>query len=42
MEDVKVAVPARAPWHFWLMVIALVAYLGWRAVEGVIWALGAL
>lgn len=23
----------RAPWHFKLMVVALVAYLGWRFVE---------
>jgi hypothetical protein len=23
----------RAPWHFKLMVVALVAYLGWRVVE---------
>jgi hypothetical protein len=23
----------RAPWHFKLLVVALVAYLGWRVVE---------
>ena len=23
----------RAPWHFKLMVVALIAYLGWRFVE---------
>jgi type VI protein secretion system component VasF len=23
----------KAPWHFKLMVVALVAYLGWRVVE---------
>ena len=40
MEDVKVAAPVRAPWHFWVMVIALVAYLGWRAIEGVLWIFG--
>ena len=28
----------RAPWHFWVLVVALVAYLGWRLVEVVIWA----
>jgi hypothetical protein len=29
--------PTKAPWHFWLMVVALVGYLGWRLVEGIIW-----
>lgn len=23
----------KAPWHFKLMVVALIAYLGWRVVE---------
>lgn len=27
---------AKAPWHFKLMVAALVAYLGWRVVELVV------
>ena len=31
-EDTKV------PWHFKLMLVALVLYLGWRAVQTVIWA----
>jgi hypothetical protein len=31
---------ARAPWHFWILVVALVVYLGWRAIEGVQWLLG--
>lgn len=42
MDDVKAAVGAKPPWHFWLMVVALVAYLGWRAVEAVLWAVGAV
>jgi len=25
------------PWHFWIVVAALVAYLGWRLIEGVGW-----
>jgi hypothetical protein len=29
----------RAPWHFKLLVVAIVLYLGWRAVEGVGWLL---
>jgi len=24
-----------APWHFWLVVIALALYLGWRLIQGV-------
>ncbi|MCB0970904.1 MAG: hypothetical protein KDA97_05210 [Acidimicrobiales bacterium] len=28
----------KAPWHFWVLVVALVAYLGWRLVEVIIWA----
>ena len=30
---------AKAPWHFKLLVAATVAYLGWRAVQGVQWVL---
>ena len=22
-----------APWHFWIVVVALVAYIGWRIVD---------
>jgi hypothetical protein len=29
--------PVKAPWHFKLLVGAAVAYLGWRAVQGVAW-----
>jgi hypothetical protein len=28
------------PWHFWLLLVALVLYLGWRLVEGVAWLAG--
>jgi hypothetical protein len=28
---------SKVPWHFWLVVVALVGYLGWRLVDGVIW-----
>lgn len=28
------------PWHFWLLLVALVVYLGWRFVEGVAWVAG--
>ena len=33
-EDTKV------PWHFWVLVAALVLYLGWRLVQTIIWAAG--
>lgn len=33
------APPPRAPWHFKLLVAAVVAYLGFRAYEGIIWVL---
>ena len=26
-----------APWHFWLIVLALAGYLLWRLVQGVGW-----
>jgi hypothetical protein len=28
---------SRVPWHFWLLVAALVVYLGWRVVQGFQW-----
>ncbi|CAN5816781.1 hypothetical protein BH24ACT3_BH24ACT3_06270 [soil metagenome] len=31
--------PVRAPWHFWVLVAAVVTYLGWRALQGVGWVL---
>lgn len=38
LSDLKVAEAYRAPWHFWLMVGALVLYLGWRLLQAVVWA----
>jgi hypothetical protein len=29
--------PAKAPWHFKLLVVAAVIYLGWRLIQGVTW-----
>lgn len=29
--------PPKTPWHFKLLVVAVVVYLGWRAVQGVVW-----
>ena len=28
---------AKVPWHFWVGVIAMVVYLGWRFVQGIAW-----
>jgi hypothetical protein len=28
------------PWHFWLLLGALVVYLGWRLIEGIGWLVG--
>ncbi|MEZ5229329.1 MAG: hypothetical protein R2710_22520 [Acidimicrobiales bacterium] len=36
-SDLKHPPSTKAPWHFWLMVIALVLYLGWRLIQGIIW-----
>jgi len=37
-----IAAPAKAPWHFKLLVVALVIYLGWRAWQGVAWLIHTL
>jgi hypothetical protein len=29
----------KIPWHFWMLLIALVLYLGWRAIQGIVWLL---
>jgi hypothetical protein len=31
--------PPPVPWHFKLLVVATVLYLGWRAVQGVMWVI---
>lgn len=37
-QDVIATPPvAGAPWHFKLLVAAVVAYLGWRGLQGVSW-----
>ena len=30
----------KMPWHFKLLLVALVLYLGWRAFQGVEWLIG--
>jgi hypothetical protein len=38
--EAPVAVDSKVPWHFWLLVIALVIYLGWRLIQGIQWLAG--
>ena len=32
-----IAPPQSAPWHFRLLMVAVVLYLGWRLVQGIEW-----
>ena len=38
--DHVIGTPQKTPWHFKLLVVATVLYLGWRAVQGVAWVIG--
>lgn len=33
LEDAERTVGQSAPWHFWIVVAALVGYIGWRIVD---------
>ncbi|MBT8240599.1 MAG: hypothetical protein KJN63_05170 [Acidimicrobiia bacterium] len=33
----EIRVGDSAPWHFWLVVVALAGYLLWRLVQGIWW-----
>lgn len=35
----QIAPPAKAPWHFKLLMAGVTLYLGFRAVQGVDWVL---
>jgi hypothetical protein len=39
-ENATGGAPAKVPWHFWLLLVSLLGYLGWRVVQGVEWFLG--
>jgi hypothetical protein len=30
----------KAPWHFWVLVAAVLLYLGWRLLQGIAWLAG--
>jgi hypothetical protein len=32
----------RAPWHFKLLVVATIVYLGWRGWQGLVWVIDRL
>ncbi len=36
-EPGELTPPPKAPWHFRLLVAALVIYLGWRVVDAAVW-----
>ncbi len=36
-DEVEARVGDSAPWHFWIVVVALAGYLLWRLVDGVLW-----
>lgn len=38
-EDDDAEEAVKVPWHFKLMLVALVIYLGWRLVQGIEWLL---
>ena len=39
-HEAQESVGASAPWHFWVVVALLAAYLTWRLVGFVIWIFG--
>ena len=40
IEDPAEEIDPKVPWHFWLLLAAAVIYLGWRLVQGILWAVG--
>lgn len=30
----------KIPWHFWVLLVSVVVYLGWRAIQGIGWLFG--
>ena len=36
-DETERAESVKAPWHFWVLVAAVVGYLGWRLVQGIDW-----
>lgn len=40
LEEEAATVGQSAPWHFWIVVVALAAYLIWRFIDFIAWLLG--
>jgi len=40
--DSVIGKPAGTPWHFKLLLVATVIYLGWRTVQGIEWLVNSL
>jgi len=40
MADKKNDPEAKVPWHFWLTLVAVVGYLGYRVLQGVSFIVG--
>lgn len=36
-DDEKDVEDSKVPWHFWILIVALVIYLGYRLVQGIVW-----
>lgn len=30
----------KVPWHFWILLVAVVLYLGYRLFQGIMWLIG--
>jgi hypothetical protein len=41
-SDDAVATDVKAPWHFKLLIVAVVLYLGWRLIQMLGWLVDAL
>lgn len=37
VESTTAVRTSKIPWHFWLVLIAASGYVGFRAIEGMIW-----
>ena len=35
LEHAEPKEKVKAPWHFWVLVAAVVIYLGWRLIQGI-------
>ena len=38
-HDDAPSVSATIPWHFWVVLALVAAYLGWRVIDGIAWVI---